>query len=57
MLCKEPVDNFGIDSYISNVSPIDMTLDIKEVVGKPIVKRGRIPGKIENSKLKRMMKK
>jgi len=54
-LNKEPVDTFGVGSYISDVSPIDMTLDIKEVEGKPIAKRGRIPGKIENLKLKRIM--
>jgi len=55
ILSKEPVDAFGVGSYISDASPIDMTLDIKEVAGKPIAKRGRIPGKIENSKLKRIM--
>ncbi|MEA2087893.1 MAG: nicotinate phosphoribosyltransferase [Candidatus Caldatribacteriota bacterium] len=55
MLNKEPVDAFGVGSYISDASPIDMTLDIKEVAGKPIAKRGRIPGKIENLKLKRIM--
>jgi nicotinate phosphoribosyltransferase len=32
-----------------------MTLDIKEVEGKPIAKRGRIPGKIENTKLKQVI--
>ena len=55
MLYKEPVDAFGVGSDISDASLIEMTLDIKEVVGKPIAKRGRIPGNIENSKLKRMM--
>jgi len=55
ILSKESVDAFGVGSYISDASPIDMTLDIKEVEGKPIAKRGRIPGKIENSKLKRIM--
>jgi len=54
MLSKEPVDAFGVGSYISDTSPIDMTLDLKEVEGKPIAKRGRIPGKIENLKLKRI---
>ena len=54
ILSKEPVDAFGVGSYISDTSPIDMTLDIKEVEGKPIAKRGRIPGKIENLKLKRI---
>jgi len=55
ILSKEPVDAFGVGSYISDTSPIDVTLDIKEVEGKPIAKRGRIPGKIENLKLKRIM--
>jgi nicotinate phosphoribosyltransferase len=55
LLSKEKVDAFGVGSYISDASPIDMTLDIKEVEGKPIAKRGRIPGKIENLKLKRIM--
>ncbi len=51
LLNKEAVDVFGVGSYISDASPIDMTLDIKEVEGKPMAKRGRIPGKIENKKL------
>jgi nicotinic acid phosphoribosyltransferase len=55
ILNKEQVDAFGVGSYISDASPIDMTLDIKEVEGKPIAKRGRIPGRIENSKLKRII--
>ena len=54
ILNKEPVDAFGVGSYISDTSPIDMTLDIKEVEGKPVAKRGRIPGRIENLKLKRV---
>jgi len=55
LLSKEQVDAFGVGSYISDANPIDMTLDIKEVEGKPIAKRGRIPGRIENSKLKRII--
>ncbi|MDD4364012.1 MAG: nicotinate phosphoribosyltransferase [Atribacterota bacterium] len=51
LLNKEAVDAFGVGSYISDASPIDMTLDIKEVEGKPMAKRGRIPGKTENKKL------
>ena len=43
--------SFGVGSYISQASPIDMTLDLKEVAGKPIAKRGRIPGIIKNEKL------
>lgn len=44
-------DAFGVGSYISGAHPIDMTMDIKEVEGKPIAKRGRIPGIIDNDKL------
>lgn len=55
LLNREAVDAFGVGSYISDASPIDMTLDIKEVEGKPIAKRGRIPGKIENTKLVKLI--
>ncbi|MDD4764422.1 MAG: nicotinate phosphoribosyltransferase [Atribacterota bacterium] len=55
ILNKEAVDAFGVGSYISDASPIDMTLDIKEVEGKPVAKRGRIPGIIENTKLVKLI--
>ena len=42
---------FGVGSFISGYPPIDMTLDLKEINGKKIAKRGRIPGKIDNPKL------
>ena len=44
-------DAFGVGSFISRACPIDMTMDIKEVAGKPVAKRGRIPGIIENHRL------
>ncbi|HHU62888.1 MAG TPA: nicotinate phosphoribosyltransferase [Clostridiales bacterium] len=44
-------DSFGVGSYISGAPAIDMTMDIKEVEGKPVAKRGRIPGITENKKL------
>lgn len=50
-----PVDGFGIGSYISGASPIDFTADIHEVEGKPIAKRGRIPGKTANPRLKQVI--
>ena len=46
-----PVDAFGVGSAISAAAPIDFTADIKEVDGKPLAKRGRIPGLSENSRL------
>ena len=47
-------DSFGVGSYIAHGEPIDMTMDLKEVDGKPIAKRGRLPGKIENPNLVRI---
>ncbi len=46
---------FGVGSYISCAAPIDMTMDIKEVNGKPIAKRGRIPGRSNTDNLKRVL--
>ena len=50
-----PVDGFGIGSYITRAKPIDFTADLHEVAGKPIAKRGRIPGITPNPRLKRIM--
>jgi len=50
-----PVNGFGVGSYISGAKPIDFTADLHEVKGKPIAKRGRIPGITDNPRLKRIM--
>ncbi len=52
---EAPVDGFGVGSYISGAKPIDFTADLHEVEGKPIAKRGRIPGITPNPRLKRVM--
>ncbi len=46
------VDSFAVGSYISGASPIDFTGDIKEIDGRPIAKRGRIPGLTPSPRLK-----
>jgi nicotinate phosphoribosyltransferase len=46
-----PVDSFAVGSYISGATPIDFTGDIKEIDGRPIAKRGRIPGTTESVRL------
>ena len=46
-----PVDSYAVGSYISGASPIDFTGDIKEIDGRPIAKRGRIPGLTESPRL------
>jgi len=50
-----PVDGFGVGSYITGAKPIDFTADLHEIEGKPIAKRGRIPGITPNPRLKRIM--
>ena len=50
-----PVDGFGVGSYISGARPIDFTADLHEVAGRPVAKRGRIPGITPNPRLKRIM--
>jgi len=55
LLDESGADAFGVGSYISGASPIDMTMDLKMVDGRPVAKRGRIPGLIENPKLKRVL--
>lgn len=49
-----PVDSFAVGSYISGATPIDFTGDIKEIDGVAIAKRGRIPGRTESPRLRRI---
>ena len=54
VLSEAGVDSFGVGSYIAHGTPRDMTMDLKVVDGIPIAKRGRLPGIIENPRLKRV---
>lgn len=54
LLAEAGADAFGVGSYISGAPPIDMTMDLKEVAGRPVAKRGRLPGIIPNPKLQRL---
>jgi nicotinate phosphoribosyltransferase len=49
-----PIDSFAVGSAISDASPIDFTGDLKEIDGRPIAKRGRIPGLTENRRLQQV---
>ncbi|HQE25176.1 MAG TPA: nicotinate phosphoribosyltransferase [Candidatus Atribacteria bacterium] len=51
---KDKVDIFGVGSYISGHPPVDMTMDLKEIGGDKIAKRGRLPGVIPNPRLKQI---
>jgi nicotinate phosphoribosyltransferase len=48
---QAPVDSYAVGSYISGATPIDFTGDIKEIDGRPIAKRGRIPGRTASPRL------
>ncbi|NUE01201.1 nicotinate phosphoribosyltransferase [Halorubraceae archaeon YAN] len=41
---RELVDGFGVGSAISNADPVDFALDIVEIDGEPIAKRGKLSG-------------
>jgi nicotinate phosphoribosyltransferase len=45
-------DAFGVGSYVSSAPPIDMTMDLREINGKPMAKRGRTPGRTPSPRLK-----
>ncbi len=49
---QAPADFFAVGSYISGASPIDFTADIKVIDGRPIAKRGRIPGETDSPRLR-----
>ena len=51
LLADAGADIFGVGSYIAHAVPMDMTMDLKEVEGKPVAKRGRLPGILENKRL------
>lgn len=46
-----PVDSYAVGSYISGARPIDFTGDLKEIDGRAIAKRGRIPGVTDTPRL------
>ena len=50
-----PVDSFGVGMSISAAPPVGFTIDIKEVDGRPLAKRGRIPGVAEAPRLERFL--
>ena len=55
LLVGAGADAFGVGSYISGASGIDMTMDLKEVQGQAVAKRGRIPGVSAAPRLRRIL--
>lgn len=54
LLAAAGADAFGVGSYISGASAIDMTMDLKLINGQAVAKRGRIPGLTPAPRLERM---
>ena len=51
-LVEAGADAFGVGSYVTAAPPIDMTMDLREVNGRPLAKRGRIPGRTHTTRLR-----
>jgi nicotinate phosphoribosyltransferase len=49
------VDGYGVGSYIAHAPAIDFTADIHEIDGRPVAKRGRIPGMRHAERLRRLL--
>lgn len=54
LLAEAGADSFGVGSYIARAPGIDMTLDLKEIQGRAVAKRGRIPGLTKSTRLVKM---
>jgi nicotinate phosphoribosyltransferase len=52
-LAEAGADAFGVGSHVSAARPIDMTMDLREVNGRPLAKRGRTPGRTPAPRLHR----
>jgi len=50
-----PVNGFGVGGYIASAPPNGFAADIHEFDGKPVARRGRIPGITPNPRLNRVM--
>lgn len=54
LLAEAGANSFGVGSYISGAPAIDMTMDLKEIAGQAVAKRGRIPGLQSTSRLEQI---
>ncbi|QGN07175.1 nicotinate phosphoribosyltransferase [Halorhabdus sp. CBA1104] len=42
---RDVADGFGVGGYVSNADPKDFALDIVDIEGEPVAKRGKLSGK------------
>ncbi len=50
-----PVDQFGVGTYIASAHPNSFGSHIHEIDGRPVAKRGRVPGLTPSPRLDRVM--
>jgi nicotinate phosphoribosyltransferase len=55
IVSKAPVGIRAGGSYLSDAKPIDFAADLPEVGGKPVAKRGRLPGITPNPRVRRIL--
>ena len=52
---EAPVHGFAVGEYIASAPSNSFTADIHEIEGRPVAKRGRIPGQTNNARLNRII--
>ncbi len=51
---KAPVAGFAVSRYVAGAQPVPFSADVKEISGKNVARRGRIPGLAQNPRLARV---
>ena len=52
---KTPIQSFGVGSYIASANSNPFNADIHEIDGRPVARRGKIPGITQNTRLDRII--
>ena len=52
---KSQIQSFGVGSYIASTGSNPFNADIHEIDGRPVARRGRIPGITQNTRLDRII--
>ena len=50
-----PIGGYMVGSYISSADPNNFTADIREIEGRPVARKGRIPGRLDGPRLDRVI--
>lgn len=50
-----PIGGYMVGSYISSADPNNFTADIREIEGRPVARKGRMPGRLDGPRLDRVI--